>query len=178
MGVYNFIMFILYTMVYNNETVSSTGNSAEESPKTDAEVEWKNLPVLPPGFYFVPSPCVLILEFLVKKIKGADLASDMVKVRDGVQLLDPEQHRFSEFLFIYLFYLLFITINHGFRFTVIYSLCVLPLRSGFMVWYHEIRARGKLLNLIHWHFWGLGFISTSLPFGVVCAFTWNFNPTR
>ena len=59
--------------------------------------ESKDLPPMPPGFHFVPSSAVLILEYLVKKIVGVPLASDLVKVRDGVQVLDPEEHRFCEF---------------------------------------------------------------------------------
>ncbi|KAK1374822.1 hypothetical protein POM88_031015 [Heracleum sosnowskyi] len=34
--------------------------------------------------------------YLVKKIVGVPLASDLVKVRDGIQQLDREQHRFKD----------------------------------------------------------------------------------
>ena len=85
------------------KTGTSNGNSAnQENVKVDVEVESKDLPPMPPGFHFVPSLAVLILEYLVKKIVGVPLASDLVKVRDGVQVLDPEEHRFGEFsLLIY-----------------------------------------------------------------------------
>ncbi|KAL1805857.1 hypothetical protein ACET3Z_028925 [Daucus carota] len=69
------------------KTGTSNGNSAnQENVKVDVEVESKDLPPMPPGFHFVPSSAVLILEYLVKKIVGVPLASDLVKVRDGVQL--------------------------------------------------------------------------------------------
>ena len=85
------------------KTGTSNGNSAnQENVKVDVEVESKDLPPMPPGFHFVQSSAVLILEYLVKKIVGVPLASDLVKVRDGVQVLDPEEHRFGEFsLLIY-----------------------------------------------------------------------------
>ncbi|KAL1805863.1 hypothetical protein ACET3Z_028931 [Daucus carota] len=78
------------------KTGTSNGNSAnQENVKVDVEVEPKDLPPMPPGFHFVQSSAVLILEYLVKKIVGVPLASDLVKVRDGVQVLDPEEHRFG-----------------------------------------------------------------------------------
>lgn len=108
MDIFKFSMLILYTMVHNIVPASSSGNSSgEENKKIDVEIEHKTLPTVPPGFRFVPSPCQLILDFLVKKIVGVPLASDLVKVRDGIQQLDPEQHRFGKFWFIYLFKLPF-----------------------------------------------------------------------
>ncbi|KAL1805853.1 hypothetical protein ACET3Z_028921 [Daucus carota] len=69
------------------KTGTSNGNSPnQENVKVDVEVESKELPPMPPGFHFVPSSAVLILEYLVKEIVGVPLASDLVKVRDGVQL--------------------------------------------------------------------------------------------
>ncbi|KAK1374815.1 hypothetical protein POM88_031009 [Heracleum sosnowskyi] len=82
-------------MVHNNVAASSNSNSEEEN-NGDVEFKLKNLPAVPPGFHFVPSSCLLILDYLVKKIVGVPLASDMVKVRDGIQQLDPEQHRFKD----------------------------------------------------------------------------------
>ncbi|XP_017234672.1 NAC domain-containing protein 96 [Daucus carota subsp. sativus] len=94
MSLYKFVMLMLYTMVPGR----TNGNSANhlENEKVEVEVESKNLPPMPPGFHFVPSSAVLILEYLVKKIVGAPLASDLVKVRDGIQCLDPEEHRFED----------------------------------------------------------------------------------
>ncbi|KAK1378478.1 hypothetical protein POM88_025222 [Heracleum sosnowskyi] len=60
------------------------------------EVETKNVK-LPNGFYFAPTPNELISHYLLKKIKGLPLPSDIVIIRDAVQLLDPEQHHFDEF---------------------------------------------------------------------------------
>ncbi|KAK1394481.1 hypothetical protein POM88_013537 [Heracleum sosnowskyi] len=74
---------------------NSNVKSAEENTKMDVEIELKNLPAWPPGYYFVPTP-VIIFEYLVKRIMGVRLPSDMIKVRDGVQLLDPQQHRFED----------------------------------------------------------------------------------
>lgn len=102
MDLFKFVMFMLYAMVHNNVTTStSNGNSGQEDKK-NGEIELKNLPDVPPGFRFVPSSGLLILDYLVKKILGVPLASDMVKVRDGIQQLDPEQHNFSKFFVIYL----------------------------------------------------------------------------
>lgn len=77
------------------------------------EVETKNLK-LPAGWYFSPMPYELITDFLLEKIKGLPFASDVLIVRDGVQLLDPEQHHFGMPSSFFLFYLLcFFYIKNG-----------------------------------------------------------------
>ncbi|KAL8126753.1 hypothetical protein AgCh_013876 [Apium graveolens] len=52
---------------------------------------------LPPGYYFLPSPSQLIQLYLVQKILGLPMASDIVKIMDSVEHLDPDQLNLDEF---------------------------------------------------------------------------------
>ncbi|XP_074358708.1 NAC domain-containing protein 19-like [Apium graveolens] len=52
---------------------------------------------LPPGYYFLPSASLLILRYLVQRILGYPMASDIVKIMDYVELLDPDQLNLDEF---------------------------------------------------------------------------------
>ncbi|XP_074332407.1 NAC domain-containing protein 96-like [Apium graveolens] len=52
---------------------------------------------LPPGYYFLPSPSQLIELYLVQKILGLPMASDIVKIMDFVEHLDPNQLNLDEF---------------------------------------------------------------------------------
>ncbi|KAK1369289.1 NAC domain-containing protein [Heracleum sosnowskyi] len=52
---------------------------------------------LPPGYYFLPSPSQLIQHYLVQKILGLPVASDIVKIMDSVEHLDPDQLKLDEF---------------------------------------------------------------------------------
>lgn len=46
---------------------------------------------LPPGYYFLPSASQLIQQYLVQRILGDPMASDIVKIMDSVEYLDPNQ---------------------------------------------------------------------------------------
>ncbi|KAK1353993.1 NAC domain-containing protein [Heracleum sosnowskyi] len=52
---------------------------------------------LPPGYYFLPSASQLIQQYLLQRILGLPMASDIVKIRDHVEHLDPDQLNLDEF---------------------------------------------------------------------------------
>ncbi|KAL1826198.1 hypothetical protein ACET3Z_012976 [Daucus carota] len=52
---------------------------------------------LPPGYYFLPSAAQLIEEYLLQKILDLPMASNIVKIMDFVELIDPDQLNLEEF---------------------------------------------------------------------------------
>lgn len=72
-----------------SKVLASSSSSEHVDGKVVAEKEIGDN--LPPGFYFLPSPSQLIEGYLVQKILGLQIYSNMVKVMDFVEHLDPNQ---------------------------------------------------------------------------------------